>query len=61
MFGRAVDGLTLFADSLGPRRDDADSPGALVSPYDMGHLRTALDRERTWMMDQLLTILTLAR
>lgn len=61
MSGRAVDGLVLFADSLRPRWDDAGLPGALVSPYDMGHLRTAVDREQTWMTRRIPAILTWVR
>ena len=58
MSGRAMDGIALFADSLGPRWDDAGPPGALVSPYDKGHLRTTVDRERTWMTCRIPAILT---
>ena len=53
--------MMLFADSSDPEWDDADSRGTLVSPYNEGHLRTAVDRERTWMMHRILAILTWMR
>lgn len=58
MSGRAVDEFVLFADRLGPRQDDAGLPGVPVLPYNMGHLRTVVDMERTWMTRRIQTILT---
>ena len=55
-----MDRLVFFTDNLGPRWDEAGFPSVLVSPYDMGHLRTAVDRERTWMTHRMLATLILA-